>query len=89
MEAYYRYVTGVKDWLSDVAKMMNVAFEIAEWKAVYTPKVPKQDDNTSCGVFALAFADLLSSDLPLDNFSQKDVDQFRKKICLDILNIIP
>ena len=87
MKSSGRYLTGIKRWLHDEAETLNI--DIGEWRTDYAPNVPQQDDGTSCGVFVLAVADLLASDLPLDNFSQNDVDLFRKKICLDILNIIP
>ncbi len=87
MRSSGRYLTGIKHWLHDVAKTLNI--EISEWRTDYAPNVHQQRDGSSCGVFVLAFADLLTSDLPLDNFSQNDVDLFRKKNCLDILNTIP
>ena len=81
-----RYLTGMNKWLHDEAKKLNI--DIGEWITIYAPNVPRQYDSTSCGVYVLAIADLLASDLPLNNFSHLDVNEFRKKICLDILNII-
>ena len=50
----------------------------------YVRDVPLQNNGCDCGVFALAFAEHLSRDAPLD-FHQRDMPFFRQKIAADIM----
>jgi Ulp1 family protease len=48
--------------------------------------LPQQKDGYACGVFVSAFANLLTDDIPLEKFHQGHENNFRRKLCLDILN---
>jgi len=83
-----RYMNGILEWIRDEARTKGGLpnFDINQWTTVKSPRdLPKQRDCNSCGVFVLAFAALLTDDIPLTNFSQDVADLFRRKICLDIL----
>ena len=84
-----RYLNGVRLWIQNEAKASKSPdFDIKQWRTVLSPAdLPQQSDSCSCGVFVSAFAALLTDDIPLDKFSQDVEDVFRKKLCLDILNM--
>jgi sentrin-specific protease 1 len=87
-----RYLTASHDFLRDEWEKNygGVKFEDT-WEIVGSPDwLPQQhsnkQNNTCCGVFVCAFADLLTDDIPLTNFSINEVPHFRNKICLNILH---
>jgi Ulp1 family protease len=84
-----RYLNGVRKWIQDVAEqLLGIQnFDINSWITERSPKdLPQQTDGCSCGVFLCAFANLLTDDIPLDRFHANYVNDFRRKLCLDILN---
>ena len=84
-----KYLELTKCWILDEANaQMLQNFDIDEWETT-SVRVPQQKDSSACGVFLIAFADLISNEIPLHDFSHKYEDQLRRKICLDILNKNP
>ena len=83
-----RYLNGVRKWIQDVAVELEVQnFDIDSWITEFSPQdLPRQRDSFSCGVFLCAFANLLTDDIRLGNFSEEHLTFFRRKLCLDILN---
>lgn len=53
------------------------------WSLMNMKTCPKQLNDWDCGVFVCTFAEHLARGVPLD-FSQKDMDKFRKQIVLEI-----
>ena len=85
-----RYMEGALQWIQDEARTKGGPpnFDIKLWTTVKSPaNLPQQSDCNSCGVFASAFAALLTDDIPLNNFTQDYANFFRRKIFLDILNL--
>lgn len=60
------------------------AFPKATWKSVFPENVPYQKNSDDCGVFTLAFADLLSLGEEI-NFTQDDIYVMRTRIALTLL----
>jgi len=61
-------------------------FDFTGWEN-YTPKdIPHQRNGYDCGVFMCKFADFSSKNKGF-NFSQKNMQYFRKRMVLDIVNL--
>ncbi len=85
-----RYMLGALQWIQDEAHTKGGPpnFDIKQWTTVKSPEnLPQQSDTNSCGVFVSAFAALLTDDISLNKFTQDYANFFRRKICLDILNL--
>ena len=88
-----RYLHGALRWISDVATDLKKDNDlqrdvsIESWTLQDSPvNLPQQKDAYACGVFVSAFANLLTDDIPLENFHHRHENNFRRKLCLDILN---
>ena len=81
-----QWMEGLLQWLVDEAKeKKDITLDIKEWSLVGSQtRVPKQNNDFDCGVFAIICADFLSDDLPLD-YHQGDMSFLREKITADIL----
>lgn len=58
-------------------------FHPSGWLLINVKNCPQQLNSWDCGVFACMFAEYLSRDAPL-NFSQKNMDRFRRQIIFEI-----
>ena len=88
-----RYLHGALRWISDVATDLKKDNDlqrdvsIESWILQDSPvNLPQQKDAYACGVFVSAFANLLTDDIPLEKFHHRHENNFRRKLCLDILN---
>ena len=61
----------------------------SEWQLVQVKEIPRQQNGNDCGVFALAFAEILSKGLEVtkSSFFQRDIPYFRQQIKYDILRL--
>eukprot|EP00741_Cyanophora_paradoxa_P025086 tig00000342_g24214.t1 len=85
----------LRRWLQDEHKdKKNADLDLSQWRNVSpsSSRVPSQTDGNSCGVFACMFADYASTgDEGLmvgggpDAFSQGDMQYFRRRIALEII----
>jgi sentrin-specific protease 1 len=62
---------------------------LMDWQLVQVIDVPRQQNGNDCGVFALAFAEILSRGriVSKNSFFQRDIRFFRQKIKYDILRL--
>jgi len=60
-------------------------FNANGWILTNEVNCPQQTNTWDCGVFVLMFAEHLSRGSPL-NFSQSDMDRFRKQISIEVTN---
>jgi len=76
----------LRKYIADEYKDKKKAdFDFIGWEN-FTPKnIPHQRNGYDCGVFMCKFADFISRNKPF-NFSQKNMQYFRKRMVLDILN---
>ncbi|XP_017088110.2 uncharacterized protein Ulp1 isoform X2 [Drosophila bipectinata] len=58
-------------------------FDTSCFRIESMPDVPQQTNGSDCGVFSCTFAEYITRDRPF-NFSQEDMDYFRKKMVLEI-----
>jgi len=81
-----RYLNAARRFLRDEAeKLGNKSFNHDEWDLIPTlDDTPQQHNGTDCGVFTVMFADFITDNLPLQ-FSQQNIELFRRKICANIL----
>ncbi len=83
-----RYTEGMLRYLEDEynAKGYTFGFDRDEWELnSRNLDYPQQRNGYDCGVFATTCADFAASNLPF-NFSQDDIAENRRRICLKILN---
>ena len=72
-------------YLEDKAKELRIStFNADDWKFIFE-KMPEQENDWDCGVFALMFADYLFDDLKISEVCQNNIEFFRYKIGLDLL----
>lgn len=72
-------------------KNYDITFTPEEWKKEFNVGLgnkSKQEDSSSCGVFACIFAAYISVDKSLAEFSgnRDNMNQMRKLLLLDIIN---
>ena len=56
----------------------------AEWQLRHARNLPRQENGSDCGVFALKYADYTVKDAALD-FRQADMPYFRRRMMVEIL----
>lgn len=60
-------------------------YDASDWKLESVKNIPQQQNLNDCGVFVCTFAEYLAANRKF-NFTQKDIDYFRKKITYEILH---
>jgi sentrin-specific protease 1 len=73
------YMESLLRWLKDVG------IKTSDWKCVGVRDIPQQNNGSDCGMFTILFCDFLSDDLPMA-FSQKEINHYRKKTVIKLLN---
>jgi len=76
----------LKQWLhAEVAARLGhdkaVDWDVAGWRVVLDPHLPRQTDGGSCGIFVLAAADCFSLKAPLA-FCKEDIVSLRHRVAL-------
>ena len=78
-------VSNVKKYLvSEHERQHQSTLDIDLWKTVTTDDIPKQEDETECGVFLCMYAEDLSREAPF-RFTVKDTPNFRARMKYEIL----
>jgi Ulp1 family protease len=82
-----KYLEAAQRWIVDEAKAKkNMIIDPNEYKLVKKQlSMPQQNNGYDCGVFSTMCADYLSDDLPLNCYSQTEMNMFRVKIGAAIL----
>ena len=87
-------VRNLIEWVIDEAKnKLNENWDINEWKEEYPSEIPLQENGSDCGMFMLSYARNIASftDEDLENnaftFEQKDMNNLRRRLVLEILKI--
>ncbi len=79
----------LKEWLTREHQERKIPFDAQVWKAVRGQQTPQQGNkegvDVDCGVFVLAFAMYLSTNLPLE-FSQTDIPNLRNWIAQTMIS---
>jgi len=60
--------------------------DLSGWSLEIVRNAPQQCNGYDCGAFTCQFADCVSLDVPVSNFSQHDLPFIRKRITLEILD---
>ncbi|XP_017043268.2 sentrin-specific protease 1 [Drosophila ficusphila] len=63
----------------------NLPFNISGFRIEKAKHMPRQTNSNDCGVFSCMVAEFITRDAPL-NFTQSDMDYFRRKMALEILD---
>jgi Ulp1 family protease len=80
------YTDALFRWIQDEAVTRGLNINMEEWTTYSrSHEIPQQGNGFDCGVFTIIAADFLSDNLPL-LYSQSDMESFRLKIILRILN---
>jgi sentrin-specific protease 1 len=80
------YTDALLRWIQDEAVTRGLNINMEEWTTYSrSHEIPQQGNGFDCGVFTIIAADFLSDNLPL-LYSQSDMESFRLKIILRILN---
>lgn len=84
---YDGHIYSLSRYLQDEHKTKKSApMDISDWRLESDQtKTPRQENGSDCGVFACAFAYLISENLPL-NINQQDIDEFRSRMGSSILD---
>jgi sentrin-specific protease 1 len=84
-------VRDLMDWLEKehVNRKNGLVLNRTDWQLVQMNDVPRQQNGNDCGVFALAFAEILSRGLIVstNSFSQREIRSFRQQIQYDIVRL--
>jgi sentrin-specific protease 1 len=84
-------VRDLMDWLEKehVNRKNGLVLNRSDWQLVQMNDVPRQMNGNDCGVFALAFAEILSRGLIVstNSFSQREIRSFRQQIQYDIVRL--
>ena len=83
-----RYLDAIMEWVKDTGQYSTkpqVHVEKKEWDLIHVSDLPQQGNGYDCGMFLCMFSDFLSDDVPLNVFSQADMEHFRQKIGTDII----
>ena len=79
-------MTTVKNFLEQQYEQQYNSSLSTSWRtATRSGAVPSQENGTDCGVFMLAYMDMISVEDDL-NFSQTNINDFRARIKLSIIN---
>jgi Ulp1 family protease len=86
------YLNAVKRWIAKLwnndKSNHNIPFPADGWRLVPSTAIttPQQQDNTSCGVFILMFAELLATGQDVSRFVHEHVHTARRYITSSLLN---
>jgi len=61
-------------------------YDLSEWKDVMVTALPRQNNGCDCGVFTCKFADFVSEGRDVNEFTQRDMAYFRRRIALELRN---
>ena len=65
----------------------NEVFDIKKWTYTDIKKIPKQKNDTDCGIYVCMYADFEAGGIPIDEhtFDESHMKHFRFKITCDLL----
>eukprot|EP00899_Mesostigma_viride_P004751 jgi/Mesvir1/14277/Mv09709-RA.1 len=71
--------------VDEVKDKSGEVLDVSKWERRFVTGIPQQNNGYDCGVFMVKFADFVSRDKE-PRFSWKDMDYFRQRLVLELLN---